>query len=97
MKGTLVRQAAESSYKLTEARLGGQLTRQDINIEQVPDLAPCLDFQDISILQWCSPSNHCMVTAESLTVQSNTMLYTVSCCGTSPVFDAPESATSVLV
>ncbi|CAL8463795.1 g3329 [Coccomyxa elongata] len=34
MKGTLVRQAAESSYKLTEARLGGRLTRQDINIEQ---------------------------------------------------------------
>ena len=35
MKGTLVRQAASSSYKMTEARLGGKLTRQDINIMQV--------------------------------------------------------------
>lgn len=42
MKGTLVRQAAESSYKLTEARLGGRLTRQDINIQQVlPHTSPC--------------------------------------------------------
>jgi len=41
MKGTLVRQAAESSYKLTEARLGGRLTRQDINIQQVlPHTSP---------------------------------------------------------
>ena len=35
MKGTLVRQAGGSSYKLTEARLGGRLTRQDIHIVQV--------------------------------------------------------------
>ena len=35
MKGTLVRQAAGSSYKLTEARLGGRLTRQDIHVVQV--------------------------------------------------------------
>ena len=35
MKGTLVRQGAGSSYKLTEARLGGRLTRQDIHIVQV--------------------------------------------------------------
>ena len=35
MKGTLVRQAARSSYKLTEARLGGRLTRQDVNVMQV--------------------------------------------------------------
>lgn len=39
MKGTLVRQAARSSYKLTEARLGGKLTRQDLNIMQVGHLA----------------------------------------------------------
>ena len=44
MKGTLVRQAASSTYKLTEARLGGRLTRQDVNIAQVGHLrvgAPC--------------------------------------------------------
>ena len=35
MKGTLVRQATSSTYKLTEARLGGRLTRQDVNIAQV--------------------------------------------------------------
>ncbi|CAL5226157.1 g8980 [Coccomyxa viridis] len=34
MKGTLVRQAASSTYKLTEARLGGRLTRQDVNVAQ---------------------------------------------------------------
>jgi Fe-S cluster assembly protein SufD len=34
MKGTLVTQAAVSSYKLTEARLGGRLSRQDISILQ---------------------------------------------------------------
>lgn len=68
MKGTLVRQAAESSYKLTEARLGGRLTRQDINIEQVPVLAPCLYIQVcISGLRWCS---RCMVTVELCMVQS---------------------------
>lgn len=38
MKGTLVRQAASSSYKMIEARLGGKLTRQDINIMQVTGL-----------------------------------------------------------
>lgn len=35
MKGTLVRQAASSTYKMTEARLGGRLTRQDVNVAQV--------------------------------------------------------------
>ena len=38
MKGTLVRQAASSTYKLTEARLGGRLTRQDVNVAQVRHL-----------------------------------------------------------
>lgn len=34
-KSTLVRQAARSSYTLTEACLGGQLARHDVNVEQV--------------------------------------------------------------
>ena len=49
MKGTLVRQAARSSYKLTEARLGGRLTRQDVNVMQVrhpPALLRCLPTLD---------------------------------------------------
>ncbi len=49
MKGTLVRQAAQSSYKLTEARLGGRLTRQDLFIEQVHvhalHLCACMTLQ----------------------------------------------------
>lgn len=35
MKGTLVTQAAGSGYTLTEARLGGRLTRHDLSIQQV--------------------------------------------------------------
>lgn len=35
MKATLVEQGTRSSYALTEARLGGRLSRQDISILQV--------------------------------------------------------------
>lgn len=34
-KSTLVQQAAHSSYTLTEACLGAQLARHDVNVEQV--------------------------------------------------------------
>jgi Fe-S cluster assembly protein SufD len=34
-KSTLVQQAERSSYTLTEACLGGQLARHDVNVEQV--------------------------------------------------------------
>lgn len=35
MKGTLVAQGARSRYALTEARVGGALTRHDLSIQQV--------------------------------------------------------------
>lgn len=41
MKATLVQQAARSSYRQVEARLGGRLSRQDLAIEQAcPDSWP---------------------------------------------------------
>ena len=53
MKGTLVRQAASSTYKLTEARLGGRLTRQDVNVAQVRHLAGILQCHD-TYFNWCT-------------------------------------------
>ena len=35
VKGTLVRQAENSTYRLTEARLGGGLSRHDVRVDQV--------------------------------------------------------------
>ncbi len=38
MKATLVAQGARSQYRLTEARVGGALTRHDLNIQQARPL-----------------------------------------------------------
>ena len=40
MKGDLVSQDARSQYELTEALLGGALTRHDLSIQQVRFLRP---------------------------------------------------------
>ena len=42
IKGTLVQQAQSSSYTLTEARVGGGLSRHDLRINQVRVLSPSL-------------------------------------------------------
>lgn len=36
IKSTVIRQHARSEYALTEACVGGDLARHDVNVEQVP-------------------------------------------------------------
>lgn len=43
-KSTFVQQAARSSYTLTEACLGAQLARHDVNVQQVPS---CVYRRDV--------------------------------------------------
>ena len=61
MKGTLVRQAGGSSYKLTEARLGGRLTRQDIHIVQVRVVACRARHAFERVMQMDSAACSCVV------------------------------------
>ena len=44
MKGTLVCQAAHSSYALTEARIGGRLTRHDLSVQQARSYEEAVSF-----------------------------------------------------